>query len=57
MKSLDLDRELRMQLSWITSGELMKVFLSPMHHKGMINIPTPIGIDFQAEWRDFCRCG
>lgn len=41
MKSLDLDRELRMQLSWITSGELMKVFLSPMHHKGMINIPTP----------------
>lgn len=39
--SLDRDRELRMQLSWITSGELMKVFLSPMHHKGMINIPTP----------------
>lgn len=36
-----IDNELVAQLSWITSAEVMKIFLSPQHHKGMANIEMP----------------
>ena len=35
------DEELLTQLSWITSAELMQIFLEPKHHKSLPNIPTP----------------
>lgn len=34
------DKELMQELSWITSGALMEVFLSPQHHKSLPNLPT-----------------
>ena len=34
------DTELMQELSWITTGALMKVFLSPQHHKSLPNLPT-----------------
>ena len=37
---LQNDKELMQALSWITSGALMEVFLSPRHHKSLPNVPT-----------------
>ena len=34
------DTELMQELSWITTGALMEVFLSPQHHKSLPNLPT-----------------
>lgn len=34
------DTELMQELSWITTGALMEVFLSPQHHKSLPNVPT-----------------
>ena len=38
--NLHRERELMQALSWITSGALMEVFLSPRHHKSLPNVPT-----------------